>query len=164
MRRSLWFRVVVVLVVLVLGVLTWWWRSPELFGGQGSTLTIRDETGTVALAGVLVVPQQVGDGTVTVHSAQPRIVKAADGTEVDVLACHDGSFGTARGRDSLDEYCMSHGEVAGARLDEGDSLVVAVRSDEPQRVVVDGVDVTYSYGWQRGTQTTGLTAVVTFAG
>lgn len=154
---------VAVVIVLVLGVLVWWWRHPAAFGGQGDRIGIRNEAGTVALVGSVVVPQDADGGPVTVHAVEPRVTEGSDAAKVEVLACLGGATIAARSWESLDENCMSHGDAVGARLDPGDLLILAVSSDEPQRVVVEGVKLTYSYGWQRGTQVTGMTADVTFS-
>ena len=110
-------------------------------------------------------PLTKGDpSSVTIVSARPRITEYVDGAVVRVLVCHDGAVGAVRG--DIERYCSPVEPAFGATmqtgLGAGDALVVHVRSPAPGVVRVEGVEVTYTSGWQRGTQIAGGTFEATF--
>ena len=73
-------------------------------------------------------------------------------------------MGAAFGRD-VDEMCaelipVEDGTVLDVGAHDPEQLVVSVTMTEPGRLEIDGVDLTYSHGWQRGTQTVGTKVTV----
>lgn len=151
-----------ILAVVAGSVGVWQWRSPNAFAEQGSGVDIYNPVGTAALVGVAGPRQQMDPAVLTVHSVEPQITEGD--AQVDVIVCHTGpgkdGIGAVRG--SVDRYCESHGAPDGARLGPHDQFVVRVHSDKPGRAVIEGVKVTYSHGWRRGSQVTGLTVTVDF--
>ena len=152
----------IVLALLALSGLGWWWRHPEAFGNQGNAVFIYNHVGTTALLGLAQPLRKLEPDTVTVHSVEPQVIKG--NATIDVFACGaiPGKPGVGAVRGALDEYCEWHQEAEGATLRADDQLILRVRSEDPGRLVVRGVKVTYSYGWQRGSQVTGQTVQVTF--
>lgn len=155
--------VAVGLVLLLAVVALWQWRSPRAFGEQGSRVGMYNQVGTTALVGVLMAPRVGDPGGVTVHDVEPQVVEG-DAT-VEAFLCRrsagDGALGAARGEVAA-RYCESQRTPAGARMGATDDLVLRIHATEPGKVVVEGVEITYSHGWRRGSQVTGMTVVVEF--
>lgn len=162
-RKVLAMVLVLVMVVVALAVGLWQWRSPRAFHQQGSGIEMYNRVGTVVLVGIADPRREMGPAELTVHSVEPRVTEGD--AEVDVVVCHTGpgggGIGTARGG-GLERFCESHEAAAGAQLGPDDQLILQVRSEKPGKVVVEGVTVTYSHGWRRGSQVTGVTATVEF--
>ncbi len=155
----------VVLVVVVVGmlVLVWQWRSPRAFHDQGNVIGMYSQVGTTALLDMGNPRRDLDPPELTIHAVEPQLFSG--NATVDVLVCHYGpkSTGLGAGRDrDLTRHCADREPAEGARMTRDDQLLLRVRSDEPGRVVVRGVEVTYSHGWRRGTQLTGQTARVEF--
>lgn len=154
--------IVAVLAILGVTAVGWWWRRPGMFGQQGNTVFIYNPVGTTAWLDLARPSRKLEEETVTIHSVEPQVVQGR--ADIEVVACRtdadQGGVGAVRG--SLDEYCAWHGDPEGATLRVDDQLLLGVHSDQPDQVVVKGVDVRYSYGWQRGSQVTGQTVRVRF--
>jgi hypothetical protein len=152
----------IVLALVALSGLGWWWRHPDAFGNQGDVVGLYNPVGTTAWLGLAQPWRLIEPRTVTIHSVEPQVVKG--NATIDVVACGTSpaksGVGTARG--SLGELCEWHKQAEGSTLRGGDQLLLRVRSENPGRLVVRGVKVTYSHGWQRGSQVTGKTVRVTF--
>ncbi len=141
------------------------WRHARVFDSPvGDRVSLRGKVGSTALIGVVYSPSQGPRHTITLQSATPRVSTAPDGATVELLVCHDGGVGAARGR--LEQYCSSVEPVAGTPFDVGgrsnDQIVVQIHSEQRGKVVVNGVELSYTSGWQHGTEITGLNAVATF--
>ena len=151
-----------VLAVVAGSVGVWQWRSPDAFAEQGSEAGIYNLVGAAVLVGVATPRQAMDPAVLTVHSVEPQI--AEGDAQVDVIVCHTGpgkdGIGVVRG--AVGSFCDSHGAPDGARLGRHDQLVLRFHSEKPGHVVIEGVKVTYSHGWRRGSQVTGLTVEVDF--
>ena len=152
----------VVLALFGLTALGWWWRHPGMFGNQGNVVFIYSPTGTTAWLDLTQPLRKLEADTVTIHSVEPQVVKG--NATIEVMACgtSESKNGVGAVRGSLDDYCEWLMQAEGATLGVDDQLLLRVHSDEPDRVVVKGVSVVYSYGWQRGSQVTGQTVRVRF--
>jgi hypothetical protein len=152
----------IVLTLVALSGFGWWWRHPDAFGNQGNVVGLYNPVSTTAWLGLAQPRRQIEPQTVTIHSVEPQVVKG--NATIDVVACgtSPAKSGVGTGRGSLGEYCEWHKQAEGATLRGGDQLLLRVRSEDPGRLVVRGVKVTYSYGWQRGSQVTGQTVRVIF--
>lgn len=164
-RRALTFFVAAT-VITALAMLGWEWRHAKVFDFPvGNTVSIRNNVGSTAFIGVVFSPSEGERHTITLKSATPQVSGAPEGATVELLVCHDGGVGAARG--SLEPYCSTvEPAVAGAQFDVGersnDQIVVKICSQQPGRVVVNGVELSYTSGWQHGSEITGLNAVATF--
>ncbi len=164
-RRGPFRRGTVVLVVVLVGVLVlvWQWRSPRAFHGEGDVIGMYSQVGTTAVLDMGNPRRDLDPSDVTIHAVEPQLISGK--ATVDVLVCHLGpespGLGAGRGRD-LARFCTDREPAEGARMTRDDQLLLRVRSDAPGRVVVRGIEVTYSHGWRRGTQLTGQTARVEF--
>lgn len=142
----------IAVVALVLG---WWRTHPTLLDPPGAEVGSYQQVGSTGIVG-MTYPQPDTD-SLLVHAARARVHRG-DGATVRVLVCRhrpgDDALGTVRGR--LDHWCAAVEEPSETRLGSHDQLVVTVTADKPGVVVVDGIEVTYSTGWQRGTQATGV--------
>lgn len=163
-RRGTARLMVLVLVGAVVLTGLWQWRSPGAFGEQGSEVAMYSQVGTTALFGVATPRQDMDPAVLELRSVEPQI--ATGDAEVDVLVCRPrpgaGGIGTARGVGALNRFCQSHEAAEDTQFAPGDDLILRVHSEEPGRVVVEGIKVTYSHGWRRGSQVTGVTAKATF--
>jgi len=150
---------------------TWSWRHPEVLLPNANYIEVNDMPGTTALVGMTVGDLGAEAPAVTLRSARPRMVTPLPtGVSVEVLVCRDTVSGqpifSARG--SLQAQCAGVEQVHNAVLDLSDEtedqLVLVVRSRGPRRLMITGLDVSYSAGWQRGHQSVGPTVVADFSG
>lgn len=152
-----------VTALLVLVWFGWTWRHPHAFlpygGGEGQY----DRIGMTALTAMNFSPRPGPGGDIVLHSATPRVATAPPGAKILLRVCVNpyGGHGNMGGdRGSLARICDKVLPVSGARLSVGrgrqvTDLVLLVRSQKPGVVVVRGIDVDYSWGWQSGHQLTG---------
>jgi hypothetical protein len=158
-----WVVMVLILAAVAVAVSVWQWRSPDAFGESGAGISLYNQVGTTALVEIAMPRRDMNPDVLTLHAAEPQVAEGK--ATVDVVVCHTGSergdrLGAARGR--VDRYCKPHEVPEGARVSPDDYLILRVRSDEPGDVVVDGLKLTYSHGWRRGSEETGSTVEVKF--
>jgi hypothetical protein len=154
---------VVLLATVLLAAGLWQWRSPNAFLEQGSTtVTMYTPIGTTANLGLASPRQDMDPAVLTIHAVELQVVKGTASIEVVVCRTGAGKAGIGATRGRIDRDCESHESPEGARLRALDQLVLRVRSDEPARLIVKGVKLTYSHGWRRGSQVTGQTVDVEF--
>ncbi len=167
-HRRLRRTVMIVAALMLLGglaVVGWIWRHPTAFDSAGGgRVGLRSSVGATAFVGIADLPTDGERQVVTIESVRPDISKTIAGADIDLLLCRGGGIGAARG--SIDRYCGSVEPLTGVDLTIGHGtrhqIVARVHSDRRGRVVIDAVEITYSTGWQQGSQTTGLTAVTSF--
>jgi hypothetical protein len=154
----------IVLVLVGIGVAGWTWRHPTAFpeaGGWG----VEDERrpSNVPLYVGMTFPGEKGDGSVAVDRADAHVVADTAAADIEVVVCtlvdaESGSVGSASGPD-IDELCSTLEPAEDVSLsidrDPRQQLLVAVTTTRPGRVRIHGIDVTYSHGWQHGTQRVG---------
>jgi len=151
--------------------LGWTWRHPTAFSEPGGFGHAADHyaVGEAFYADLITAPWGAS-GEVHIDSVEPHVVTNTADAEVDFYVCRladaaDGRLGNG-GQDLADEFCgqllPAEGGV-GLQLDRDarQQLLVKVTLREPGTVRVAGADVTYSDGWQHGTQDTGGEVVVT---
>lgn len=141
------------LLAVALGAVLWWWSHPRAFEEQAGMGIVPAEPGRALFEGM--VHPYASD--LTLLDVRPRIVSDDASAEVTVHVCRVVEPGSAVGNayDDVDEFCASLREPTGA-LEATDQLLVEVVAQEEGEVVIDGLDVTYRSGLQRGTQHTGL--------
>ena len=155
-------------MALIAGVaaVAWVWRHPTVLVSRGDgaiTVGLKTSVGTTAYVGIVYLPASGDRHAVTITSARPRVTQTIPGATIDLVLCRGGKVGAAF---NINRYCDSVDPVAGADLMVGqgtvNQIVARIHSDQAGRVAIEGVDVSYSSGWQRGAQTTGIDAVATF--
>lgn len=157
-RRFTRGRVAVVLLLLLAGVAAWWWMThPRAFMEVGSAMMGPVPAETRAYLGMEIIPE---DG-MELHGATPRVVFNLGDVETGVAVCHPAG---RRGvgfvhAEEIDSLCESLTAPVGP-VQRGDFLVVEVIGYDSGLVALNGVDVTYSTGMQRGTQAVGLEAAI----
>ncbi|WP_454085178.1 hypothetical protein [Georgenia sp. Marseille-Q6866] len=147
------------LVALVLGGALWWWSNPRAFEGAGGIGIIPGEPGRPLFVGMVRAPTDAG---VSLLDARPRIVSDDTSAKVTVHVCRIadrdlGAVGSAY--DTVDDMCASLREPSGP-LEALDQLVVEIVAHEEGELVMDGLDVVYRTGLQRGTQWAGMHTTV----
>lgn len=150
-----WRRLLVLLpvIALVLGTALWWWTHPRAFSGPGNSLSMLGEPGRSAFAGMEYAPH---DARVTLVDVLPRVVSNDASAEVTVHVCRvaDPHLSVGGAYDHVDDVCASLREPTGP-LEADDQLVVEIIAQKQGEIVIDGLDVVYRTGVQRGTQWTG---------
>lgn len=158
--RVAWFGLGVVLAAAALAIATWWWRHPTLFLPTGGTIgSERVPIGRPIHVGV--VGLRAGDSaTVTIDQVVAQVSQNSADASISFSVCSDPDgvpIGIANGR--LDRWCGQIDPVEKAELTTGeghfDQVVITIVPARAGAVEIDGVELTYSYGWQRGSQLTG---------
>jgi len=148
-----------VVVVLLAGVVAAWWVThPRVFEDHGATVTAPAEVGAPIYVGIETMPR---DGLV-LHGATPRVVFETADAQIDVMLCRlTGVMGVGVvDEEDIAALCEPLRAPVGP-VEEGDFLVVEIAGDGSGMVVLDGVDLTYSTGIQRGTQAVGMDVGIT---
>lgn len=147
-------------VAIILGV--GWWRShPTAFGGAGDQFTARFEANTpvyVSMAGPFG-PDHLSQVSLIEATAAAEIFGAA---QVEVLQCSGMQIGIVSGAE-IGDACFAVGTLEGPGPMMWDQVVIKVTPESPGTiVVVEGIDLTYSDGLQRGREFTGTPGVLVF--
>jgi hypothetical protein len=151
-------------LVLVLGFLAWDWRtSPDAFGGHGNGLRAPLAVGRPLHVGMTWVSVHTDPRTVTLHEAGARIGRNTAESEVSFSVCRvKEPIGSATG--SLERWCSEILPVDGTEIalnaDPSEVVIMTIRPAKPGVVRVRGMDLTYTDGWQRGTEHVGPRVVV----
>jgi hypothetical protein len=148
-------------VALALGA--WWWSHPTAFGPTGDLVNGTIESGELLYVGMSGAPEPYDQGFWLV-GAEPNVVYSSDiGIAPTVLVCEKtgpAGVGVVTGSE-IGSVCASLVPAADRHLQPTDELVLEVGADgNAGTVIVQGIDVTYSGGLQRGTENTGVTANV----
>ena len=145
--RSIRRAVALGVVTLVIGsalAWAWHWRThPSVFFSDGNQATAK-------------LPADQELPALGVTSPDP----GKGGTQ-DSETWNQVSLGLVYGASRFAEFCPDPRPVEpGTELDTGSTqpqqLVMVVTVTKPGVVATHGVDLTYSHGWQRGTQSTGV--------
>ena len=158
--------IVGLLVLTLLGVGTWTWAHPSTFG-EGHSLITADtwKSGEAIYTGLTSADPQRRLGTVTIASATPHNLNQPDAAKVGFYVCTlnptelAGGIGSASESD-IKQSCGSLVPATDAKMDldarPAQFLLMKITPTRPGQVItVQGADVTYRHGWQRGTQTLG---------
>jgi hypothetical protein len=141
----------------------WWVTHPSEFdGATGLTVTWTLPVGETGTAEVALLPRP-GAPEVSVHDVEPRILRNDADATVRVGICRGSTVGAARGGiEEIRGNCehFQRGETTPLRHD--DSILVEVTGQKHGTVVIDGVRVRYSSGWQRGSEDTGVRVATRF--
>ena len=152
-------------------LLLWQWRSPEVFD-EGFGLLYEDKDWPVGEPIYLGITQEPhgARGSIEIHGAEPDIVQDNAGVRIDYLLCvvepssGVGSIGSVTSTD-IDEQCSSLTPVEGQDMelnaDPRQQVVVSVTATQPGTVEIGGTELSYSYGWRRGSQFLGEGLVLT---
>ncbi|PYF98358.1 hypothetical protein SAMN05216184_11110 [Georgenia satyanarayanai] len=150
--------VVLPVVALVLGAALWWWSHPRAFLGPGNSMSMLGEPGRSVFMGLDHAPQ---DSRVDLVDVRPRVVSDDTSAQVTVHVCRiaDPHLAVGNAYDHVDDICASLREPTGP-LEPLDQIVVEVVPQREGEIVIDGLDVFYRTGAQRGTQWSGMHATV----
>ena len=154
------FLVLLPVIALVLGAALWWWSHPRAFE-EGGIGIMPGEPGRSVFVGMSRAP---ADARVSLIDVRPRIVADDTSAQVTVHVCRIADRdlgGVGNAYDRVDDICASLREPTGP-LEPLDQLIVEIVARDEGVLVMDGVDVVYRAGAQRGTQSTGLHTTVEF--
>ena len=147
----------------------WHWRThPSVFASDGNQATAPLPAGEELVALGVTFPDPGEGEAVSIRSVAPRVVQNSAGATFEFFVCTQDSetwdqtaLGLVYGASRFAEFCPDPRPVEpGTDLDTGatepQQLVMVVTVTKPGVVATHGVDLTYSHGWQRGTQSTGV--------
>lgn len=155
--------------VMVLAGLAWAWHwrtHPEVFPGDGNGYGGLLEQPQRTMYFGVTDPYPGKGGSVTLESASPRTVKNTANASFEFYVCTldvsgngYSAFGAGDPRqfasDCAEPIPVTEGTVLDVGADPPQQLVMGVTVRRPGVVRTLGVDLTYSHGWQHGTQAVG---------
>ena len=159
--RLLWLGLALLVLAIILGA-GWWWRShPTVFGEPANQFTARHQPTTpifVSMVGPFR-PDQLPQVSLIEATARTQVFGEA---QVEVLGCHGELIGVGGGA-AYDDLCFAVGTTQESEPGSWDQVVIKVTPESAGTiVVVEGIDLTYSTGLQRGTEFTGTPGVIVF--
>lgn len=169
--RRVWVRAAVLVVLafvlaLCAGWGLWWWRHPEVFHpapdveslGLGEIRPVGGEALNVRMAH----PLPEAEGAVKITGIEPRVVKNSAGARLTFHVCVPTSGGLGSVTGQLARWCSEVTDAVGATLplhpgSWSQPQIVMTISDVTARgeLRVQGIDLSYEYGRQSGTQRVG---------
>ena len=166
--RRWWVRGVlgalVVLALIALGLLVSVWRHPSAFpeaGGWGVGTRHQKMSEPVFVG--MTYPDEDAEGTVSIDEVKGHAVTDTAAAELAYFVCTidtaaEGTIGSGSQAD-VDEFCSTLTPADGATLSLGnhprEQLLLEVTPTRQGVVKIHGLDVTYTHGWQHGTQRIG---------
>ncbi|GGK71911.1 hypothetical protein [Ornithinimicrobium pekingense] len=149
-------RVAVALLLLAALAVAWWWSHPRAFGGPGGEFGARPER----LTPVYVVMVELAGHDVELIAGEPRVRVFGGEVQTEVLLCDGANIGIVYG-DDAERRCAAPADHR--RSTDWDQVVLRFTpSDAGTVAVVDGIDLTYRTGLQRGTEHVGWAGAVVF--
>jgi hypothetical protein len=159
--RRLLVAAVALAILAGLLALFWQWRSPGVF--EPGAITYQDRNwpvGEPIFVGVTHEPRDVR-GSIEIHGAEPEVVRDSAGVRVDYLLCtinpsgNAGSVGAVIESD-IDQECSSLTSIQGRAMelnaDPRQQVVMSVTPTKPGTVEIEGTELSFSFGWRRGSQ------------
>lgn len=148
----------------VLGA-AWWVTHPTQLTPVGSEVGLPGVVGQPIVVGLFAYPN---GGSVILRDASPRVAPGSAAADVRILWCAAPRGGTPVGavKATAQASCSETPRLAGQLLTlptedtRFGHLVVEIVPLEPGEVTVEGADVSYSAGWQRGKQASGVVVKV----
>jgi len=162
-RTSIIIVLVCLLLVGAVAVGVHWWRTPDVFNpvdqavGEGRSQLVAQST----TFGMSYVKAGVDDSkSLSVISARPNVLVNTANAKITVGVCtpdldRAGAIGIVG---AIHRECTRLVPADGATMrltQPTDQLVLTIAPTQPGIVLVKGLHVTYSHGWQRGSQDLG---------
>jgi hypothetical protein len=153
-----------VLTFIALGLFVSAWRHPSAFpeaGGWGVGARHHKINEPVFVG--MTYPDQDAEGTVSIDTVKGHGVTDTADAELAYFVCTidtdaEGTIGSGSQAD-VDEFCSTLTPADGASLSLGnhprEQLLLEVTPTSRGVVKIHGLDVTYTLGWQHGTQRIG---------
>ena len=164
-RRALIIAAAAVLsVALVVGGVSWAWHwrtHPSVFPGTGDEIGMTLDPSRPTMYVGITGWDTMEDGPITIDAAAPHLVENSARAGFAFYLCdlqeNTGGIGVAYPR-GFDRNCADPVPVVGeTQFGQDQYLVMEVTVHRVGLVRTRGVDLTYTDGWQRGTQTIGTT-------
>lgn len=151
------------LAVAALAFLAWTWRHPSAFDGYAGNEVGRPHSnvGETTYVGITMPNDQI-TGSVTIHGADPHGLTDSTGATFAYYLCtpDPGPAGSWLGigtESDLPETCDQIVPATGAEMSLTEQqVIIAITPAHEGTVVLHGLDLHYSDGWQNGTQRVGL--------
>jgi hypothetical protein len=162
--RLLAFAAMAALAAVLLGG-TWWVTHPTRLEPVSGVTGMKGAVGQPTLVGLFAYPR---NGSVVLRDATPRVAPGSAAANVRVLWCIGPTDGMPIGAlpATARASCNETPPLGGQRLTmpmpdtNFGHLVLEIIPLEPGEVTVEGADVAYSAGLQRGKQASGLVVEV----
>ena len=155
-----------VLSLLLAGsALAWEWRHPDLFAEPPPSKSASSDRWPVdepLFVGMTYEHRDAG-GTITIDRAEANVVTNTAAARIEFFLCvvADGSagLGSIGGWTGVREVCgeLTPVEDSMMRLNAKprELVVMGVTATQPGLIEVAGAELSYAYGWQRGSQDIG---------
>ena len=161
------------MLLAVLAAFTWW-TSPSVFGppGNGASQTqTADELDDLHVA-MTTVSIHSPRYLVRLDQARARVVTNTARAQISFSVCTARSAGFSTANGDLADHCTKvapiHDTVLRVNGEPEQYVVMTVRPTQVGVVRIDGMDLTYGFGWehawQHGTEATGMEVVVRVRG
>jgi hypothetical protein len=152
---------VAAIVLAVVGFELWQqWRSPAAFGESHEVYQDDGSVGEPLYVGISH-DRRAADGSVTIHGAEADVARDEAAARVEYFVCTVdptsgvGSIGAVDAT-MIARECTTLDPVTGGVLDLNadprQQVVMGVTATRPGTTVVRGTALSYTHGWQRGTQ------------
>lgn len=140
------------------------WRSPDAFdeGSTGHSRTTLPVGEPIYLG--ITHERHSAEGSIRIRDVQPDLGENDAEATVEYFLCTVdpssgvGSIGSVDARligDECSELVAAEGQEMELNARPRQQLVLAVTPTKPGTVTVEGTELSYSYGWRRGTQRLG---------
>jgi hypothetical protein len=154
-------RFLLIATAIAISAIGWWLTHPgQLPAVDNSLGSIHTPVDWPTLVGMHSWP----DDSVRLVSARPRVRENSANADISVLLCYPTASQIYHATGNLDGLCKPAVPVEGQTMQatpnaktwaRAPNLIVLVKPRQAGTVRVDGVEVTYRAGLQRGTQSTG---------
>lgn len=146
------------------------WRHPTVFPGAGGWgMSSRNFALGEPLYVGMSYEKRGQSGTATIRDVTANVVRNSSHATIEFFVCTVNTssgietIGSVDG-DGIHDFCLTLEPAAGREIklnaDPRQQVVMALTNMDPGRVKIVGMDLSYSHGWQRGTQLTGGTVVL----
>jgi hypothetical protein len=157
--------------LVVVAALLWTWRHPQAFPQASGRvdLVANDQHSGDPLYFGMTTELPASRGTVTISDIEPRVIEDTANARIRFYVCTisprggAGSIGSVYEPD-LGQECAKVVPASGATLQlhahPRQQVVMSVELRKPGSLRIHGMNMTYKYGWQTGTQNTGHTVLL----
>jgi hypothetical protein len=147
--------VIVAVVVVVVGWLVWFLRSPGALPTSDRTVDAAGVVGTPLYVGVFTAPGDF-DRTLHVSGVKVHTDSSAD-MSVTPLLCHGGSLNGVT--TAPEPFCDELVDPEGEDLTDGDSVVLKIEAEQPVDASIDRIEIGFRQDIRSATEPAGVAGV-----